>query len=218
MAQVYQLPASQWPWVGFVRSFFPALAGRQLPFAVGTGSLIQQRLVLTAGHVVFDREYGGAPLAVDVTLPGQGTFPGRAVPTDQWRDQDSLAASPVSAFDFAAIFLDSPVTTTEPVGVGLGEDLLRAQVTVVGYTGQNYPNVPFYGASAFPMPSPYDAFRIAYPIDTLDGMSGGPVYTLDAANRPTIRGVHTSFYNGHGDALRVTPNVLNLINTWLGSA
>ncbi len=218
MSQVFPLSAASWPWVGFLRAFFPRLSGRALPFAVGTGSLIHPRVVLTAGHVVFDRDYGGDPLSVDVTLPGVGTFPGVAVPTDQWRDQDSQTKSPISAFDFAAIFLNSPLTTVPIVPVGLGLDLLGTQLTVVGYTGQDYPNVPFYGASAFPMPSAQDAFRIAYPIDTLGGMSGGPVYSVDASNRPLLRGVHTSFFDGHGDGLRITQNVLNLIHEWLGQA
>ncbi len=218
MAQVYPLQATRWPWVGFVRSFFPLLSTRSLPFAVGTGSLIHPRVILTAGHVVFDRLYGGAATSVDVTLPGIGTFPGDAVPTDQWRDQDSATMSPISAFDFAAIFLRTPVTATPPVSVALAAHLIGTQITVVGYTGVNYPNVPFYGASAFPIPSPYDAYRIAYPIATLDGMSGGPVYTVDASTHPTIRGIHTSLFDGHGDALRITPNVLNLIAQWTSRA
>ena len=54
MADVFRESPANWPWVGFVRSFFPNLANSQLPFAVGTAFLIDPSVALTAAHVVYD--------------------------------------------------------------------------------------------------------------------------------------------------------------------
>jgi V8-like Glu-specific endopeptidase len=220
MGAVFPLNAANWPWVGFIRSFFPALARNPLNFAVGTGFLIHPQVCLTAGHVIYDVvNYGGFVTSVDVTFPGPKTFTAREFrTTDQWINIDSRTNNPLSAFDIAALFFDPPGLTTVPVVAwGDGTNLSGVQITVVGFTGENYPAVPFYGASSFTTPSPYDATRIAYPIVTRGGMSGGPVYTLDAATNPTVRGVHTSLLvDGSGNGLRFNQNIINLINMWLG--
>ncbi len=219
MADVFRESPANWPWVGFVRSFFPNLANSQLPFAVGTAFLINPSVALTAAHVVYDTfsGYGGLAKSVDVTFPGQRTI-GAAefIPTDQWVSQDSASNNPLSRVDIAAIFFNPPLTAVPFVDFGSGVGLTQ-EVTVVGYTGDNYPQVPFFGGTSFPTTSPDDAFRIAYPLATLGGMSGGPVYSMDASNRATVRGVHTSLLdNGMGDGLRFTDGILDLINrTWL---
>lgn len=160
----------------------------------------------------------GAALSVDVTFAGQSPIRGATYRvTDQWMNQDAANNNPISAFDIAAIFFDQPVAGRPSVPYDSGVNLAGAEITVVGFTGEHYPSVPFFGGSAFPIPSPYDAFRISYPLETLGGMSGGPVYTVDSANRATVRGVHTSLLvDGNGNALRFTDNILDLINFWLG--
>jgi V8-like Glu-specific endopeptidase len=220
MGPVYPLTAANWPWVGFVRSFFPALARRPLNFAVGSGFLIHPQVFLTAGHVIYDTvHYGGMVNRVDVTFPGPQTFTARDFKTtDQWIETDSATNNPLSAFDIAALFFDPPGLTKIPVVAWAdGTNLSGVEVTVVGFTGEHYPSVPFYGGSSFTTPSPYDASRISYPIATRGGMSGGPVYTLSASALPTVRGVHTSILvDGSGNGLRFNQNIVNLINFWLG--
>ena len=219
MANVVSLSPTQWPWVGFVRSFFPNLAGRPLPFAVGTAFLINPAVALTAAHVIYDTfsGYGGLARSVDVTFAGHPTV-GAAdfIPTNQWVSGDSANNNPLSRVDIAAIFFDPPLSGVPFVNFGPGEEIAQ-EITVVGFTGDNYPQVPFFGGTAFPVASPDNAFRVAYPLTTLGGMSGGPVYTVDEANRPTVRAIHTSLLdNGMGDGLRFTSSILDLINrTWL---
>jgi V8-like Glu-specific endopeptidase len=219
MADVVPLSPARWPFVGFVRSFFPNLANQHFPFAVGTAFLINPAVALTAAHVVYDTfsGYGGLARSVDITFPGQPTI-GAAefIPTNEWITQDSANNNPLSRVDIAAIFFNPPLTSVPFVDFGSGVGLAQ-EITVVGYTGNNYPRVPFFGGTSFPITSPDDAFRIAYPFATLGGMSGGPVYSLDASNRPTVRGIHTSLLdNGMGDGLRFTDGILELINkTWL---
>src|SRR5208337_3136795 len=205
--------------VGFARSFFPNLAGRSLPFAVGSAFLINPAVALTASHVVYDTvNYGGQALQVDLTFPGQPTIrAAEFIPTNEWINQDSANNYAFSAFDIAAIFFNPPLSGVPFVGFDSGVNL-PGEITVVGFTGDNYPTVPFYGGTCFPTASSFDAFRISYPLGTLDGMSGSPVYTVDSSNRPTVRGIHTSLpVPDSGNALRFTDGILNLINrTWLG--
>jgi hypothetical protein len=74
-----------------------------------------------------------------------------------------------------------------------------------------------YGAAAFPTaPFPdLDPFRAFYPIQTLAGMSGGPVYSRDPSGQILLRAVHTSIYNDMGSALRITDGIAALIKGWL---
>jgi V8-like Glu-specific endopeptidase len=72
-----------------------------------------------------------------------------------------------------------------------------------------------YGGQAVPPATLDDAVRIHYAIDTLDGMSGGPAYTVAHDGRIVIRGVHTSIFGGMGSALRITHNIKALIDSWV---
>ena len=72
MADVVPLSPARWPFVGF-RSLTssPNLANQHFPFAVGTASLINPAVALTAAHVVYDTfsGYGGLARSVDITFP-----------------------------------------------------------------------------------------------------------------------------------------------------
>ena len=57
--------ASQFPFIARVVTVFPRKE------TGGTGTLIGPRLILTAGHVVFDPMWGGDALRFAVTLGGQ---------------------------------------------------------------------------------------------------------------------------------------------------
>jgi V8-like Glu-specific endopeptidase len=218
---VVWLNKTLWPWVGFVRSFFPRMAGS---YTVGSGSLIDPHLILTAGHVVFDPSRGGYPNAVDVAIGGQQR---KVVPssvfrtTVQWKETDSLTLNPVSAYDVGAILLADPIdpglaTPIQPPA-GPAPDLSSTSLNVVGFPADSDKIGQLYGAQSFPTPTTLDAFRIFYPITTLGGMSGGPVYEVDSAGQIIIRGVHTSYNSddGLGSALRMTDGIVSVINTWL---
>ena len=59
------LEKTLWPFVGMIRSYFPTLNGQA---SGGTGTLIHPRVILTAGHVVYDPSRGGYPTRADVVL------------------------------------------------------------------------------------------------------------------------------------------------------
>src|SRR5947209_7851114 len=93
--------AATWPYVGYVNAYFPRpeLAGG---YSVGTGTLIGPRVVLTAGHVVYDPSQGGKASSFAIRFGGPNgpsAYSQESYTTTQWRDNDSLSpASSVSAF------------------------------------------------------------------------------------------------------------------------
>lgn len=217
------LDKTQWPYVGLVRSYFPALNGQA---AGGTGTLINPRVILTAGHVVYDPSRGGYPTLVQVELGGHQRFSVASTvfrTTQPWVDIDSKTMNPISAFDIGAILLDKaiPVAQVAPAAVAVtpGPNLGGLDLNVVGFPVRPDLFGNLYGARSQPtleFPS-LDLYRIFYPIATLAGMSGGPVYTRDeSTGQILLRGVHTSLYNGMGSGLRITEAIANLIQGWVG--
>jgi V8-like Glu-specific endopeptidase len=216
------LDKTLWPYVGQIRCYFPNLNGQA---AGATGTLITPRLILTAGHVVYDPSRGGYPTLARIELGGQQrTSVESAVfrTTQPWVDTDSKTMNPISAFDIGAILLDTPIPATQiapaSVAVTPGPNLSGLNLNVVGFPVEPALFGNLYGARSEPtLLSPaLDVYRIFYPISTLDGMSGGPVYTREGVNgKVVLRGVHTSLYNGLGSGLRITQGIANLIESWV---
>jgi V8-like Glu-specific endopeptidase len=222
-----RLPSKEsWPYVARASAFFQSVVG------YGTATLIHPRLLLTAGHVVYDRGAGGYPRWIDLELGGANRVRRRVLPstfrtTQQWQDEDSKIENPVSAFDVGAILLDpgdriDPQTEASWVRYDqtADEDLHRLQYNVVGYCGVSNCLGELYGGSsaAADPDASANGWRVFYDVRTVGGMSGGPVYTVEADNRVRVRGVHTSLYKGFGSALRITPAIAGLLNGWLNEA
>jgi V8-like Glu-specific endopeptidase len=215
------LQKTQWPYVGMIRSYFSSMGGQA---AGGTGTLIHPRVILTAGHVVYDPRRGGYPTRIDVELGGTQRFNVSSTvfrTTQAWIDTDSLSRNPISAYDLGGILLTAPIDTSRvspvPIGATGGANLGGLQLNVVGFPVQANLYGSLYGAAAFPTaPFPqFEGFRLFYPIETLDGMSGGPAYTRDDSGQILLRGVHTSIYNGSGSALRIYDGLAALIKSWV---
>jgi V8-like Glu-specific endopeptidase len=217
--------ASSWPWVALVESFFPTLGGL---FTVATASLIHPRVLLTAGHVVYDGTRGGYASSLrayfqgtslgPITVTGRDNMP----TTQQWVTVDGATLNPTSAYDIAAILLPEAIPWASAVPQAYtttpGPNLTEYLVNVVGFPviGDHFGTL--YGAQAVPTATTDDAVRIYYPINTIDGMSGGPAYTVADDGRISIRGVHTSFVGGMGSALRITDSIKALIDGWVAFA
>ena len=198
--------------------------------AVGSGTLISPRLILTAAHNIFDpAKPGGYAVKWRVALGGEG---GVAVSTDdydttrQWVEQDSRSPyRAYSAFDFGVLILPNPVDSLiSPIPVEtMSESVLSARsMGILGYPRVYYPRLQLCGSAIDVWAT---ESRLFYGVRTLPGMSGGPVY--DAVTGPegqkirTVRGIHTAFFdepgdrNDRGSALRITANVMELIREWM---
>lgn len=215
--------ARRFPFIAQILSYFPHLNGR---FAVGTGTLIGPRVVLTAGHVVFDGLKGGYASAWRVTLGGADEHIMQATvarTTRQWMRNDAYAApeNAESAFDFGVVVLPDPVDVAispVPLETMRSEVLRSRMLNVAGFPAAQYSRGQLYGTKSVPVA--VKKSRIFYPISTKRGMSGGPVYDSvkpsgAAAPERTLRAIHTSFSRGYGCGLRITPSVLQLVRKWL---
>lgn len=218
------LEKAKWPYVGKIRSYFPGLGGGA---AGGTGTLIHPKIILTAGHVVYDPHQGDYPTHIDVELGSvrRTTVSSTIYRTTQtWVTTDSQTLSPVSAYDIGAILLNDPVAPSDalpvPYQVASSANPGATQVNIVGFPID--PNIyggygSLYGAAALPaLPYPqYGNFRTFYPVSTYDGMSGGPVYTREADGQIVLRAVHSGLYEGWGSGLKIYSALDALIRGWI---
>ncbi|MEP1654827.1 trypsin-like serine protease [Parasphingorhabdus sp.] len=102
----------------------------------GSGCLITPRIVLTAGHVVFSSEDGGAAVSVDFTanypFNRQAIDASRIYVMPKWVQKSELS------FDLAMIYLDEPIATDGFHGVVINSPYEKAK-NHHGWTAVGYP-------------------------------------------------------------------------------
>jgi V8-like Glu-specific endopeptidase len=215
---------TSWPQVALIRAYFPNLKGW---YAVGTGTLINRRAILTAAHVIFDShpDRGGLATKFEVFFGGgaAATAPGdNGRVLAEW--ENSTDPATLSAYDAGVILLDSSnavesVTPAQVFPTVLG-NLLGQAINVVGYPIRPdfYNDGALAGGSGLPMDMglPLNGYRVAYPIVSLEGMSGGPVYRTDESTTYiSIRAVNTAVYGGDGNGLMIYPDLAAQIGNWV---
>jgi V8-like Glu-specific endopeptidase len=216
---------SRWPMVAMVNSYFPSLRGLAKPYAIGSATLINSNALLTAGHVVYDPCRGGYADKFEISLgdgsptievPGEAN--GRVHPW--WKQEKKL--DPLSAVDAGVILLDKPASPRFALQLQTTlNDFGSLPINVLGFPAD--PLVPAWqgwlaGArtQALNLGEPLNGFRIAYPVYTYDGMSGGPVLRVDEIGNGTfsMRGIHTSLVDSMGNGLMLYEDLLDRINDW----
>jgi V8-like Glu-specific endopeptidase len=238
LAPLHREPdARRLPAIAYLEVIFPTPTfpnGR----TIGTGCLIAPRLILTAAHIVYDHQQGGQAVRVFVSLP---TLADTIDATDvdfprQWREprnpQDISLLSPV---DCGVVVLpDSVAASVAPLPFRADDDdtLGGELLSVAGYPAfppDGSARGSLWGASfnvvqGGDLPDEAarrEGFRLFYPVDTLPGQSGAPVYAFDAAtNQRTVVGVHTSFVpfadeTELASALRIDDRVDRLLQDWV---
>jgi V8-like Glu-specific endopeptidase len=196
----------------------------------GTGFLIAPNIVLTTSHNLNDPNpnFGGGPASNMVvqfpTLPAIRALKWTATAT--WVKADCFSPERgLSAYDFGIIVLPQAIdATVNPLrytaSSSPGDIPL---ITVAGYPegtsqlqgAQVQPVVPDRGQDILDS-------RIFYPVNTIPGMSGGPVY-INSGTGVVAIGIHTSFNNdypdgvpdGLGSGLLLTPSVVAVIQQWV---
>ena len=189
---------------------------------VGSAALIGPRVLLTAGHVVYDPRLGNAARHFSIAIGGR---PRRILyanlwqTTGRWIKKDSHLddfGRAQSLADVGVIILDEPidvVTPLFPVETTPREPLGAMRLNVAGYRAQTPPNPKRIYRASF-VPTRLTKTRMYYPVRTIGGMSGAPIYQFISGQR-TIRAIHTSHVNHFGNGLRITTAIFNLITQWL---
>lgn len=169
---------------------------------------VQQRVIVTSGHVTYTHVYGGYAQKIGITFPGQqqqtATTAALFAPP-QWvanhdRDYDYgviLLPGQSGGFGWSCLLSDS--------------DLGSRLVSNCGYPGDKPPGTLW--ATGGPINS-ITAERLFYMNDTMAGQSGSPVWTWWKGYWTCV-GVHS--YGGcPNSAPRFTTDFISQILTWAG--
>jgi V8-like Glu-specific endopeptidase len=182
----------------------------------GTGALVAERLLVTAGHNVFfqkQRDWAAKVRVVPArngTLAPYGLYDARRiVSVDGWvkgGDPD---------YDYGAIFLH------ERIGASLGWfglhqattlELTQSAVKVAGYPNASGTQIGGTGRVNTGMVNP---FRLYYTVPTAAGQSGAPIWLED---RPMISAVHAYRSGPLNSGVRISGLVQANIERWKAMA
>jgi len=203
---------------------------------LGTGWFAGPKTIVTAGHVVFDREWGNRTLAkpvwgaaADIWVGyNEGYFLAHALSTNfrtssAWRDYlENPNPDPDQQrfqVDIGCIQLSEPLADV-PKFFDL-DSPADAQLATHIATTSGFPadrddgQVQYRGSGPITQILPGTFY---HEVDTFNGQSGAPVWLGDhKVEQPVVVGIHTG-----GDenerrnwAVRVTPAVKNLIQQWV---
>lgn len=206
-------PASAYPWRAICSLLVTA---RDRSRWIGTGWLIGERTLVTAGHVVYIHARGGWVRSIEV-IPGRNAAdrPFGSCHATAFRSVRGWTRDRNRDFDYAAIVLPSSCPKGRDVGwFGFAnldsETLERMTVNLSGYPGDKPPGTQWWHARRLTDVEPR---TIVYNIDTAGGQSGAPVWRLRNGERHAV-GIHTNGFVGGNSATRIDRSVYDNLVRW----
>jgi glutamyl endopeptidase len=209
--------ASTYPWRAICRLDIAASDGARLS---GTGWMASPRLLVTAGHCLFDRDRGGWASEVEIHtgLPGAGVVTARRfLGTRGWvRDGER-------SYDYGGIILPL-VEGQAAVGDQTGffgvksassASLSSSKVNLAGFP-ITPPDDQRFGTLWWHSQAIHDPRRrlLLYSIDTDEGQSGAPLWIRSGSSRQVV-GIHVSARSGVNAGVRVTNEVISTLRDWI---
>ncbi len=183
---------------------------------IGTGWLVGNRTIITAGHVVYIHGRGGWAKSVEV-IPGRNAADrpyGSCVATSL-KSVKGWTKSRKRSHDYAAIILPKSCSYGKQLGYfGYGNysrgTLKNLTVNLSGYPGDKPSGTQWWHARRV---QTVTSRRLVYNIDTAGGQSGSPVWRIKDGKRYAV-GIHTNGSSSGNSATRITKPVFDNIKKW----
>ncbi|MEL6143545.1 MAG: serine protease, partial [Bacteroidota bacterium] len=184
---------------------------------IGTGWLVGNRTVITAGHVVYMHKRGGWVRSIEV-IPGRNASrrPFGSCRATHFRSVKGWTNKKKRSHDYGCIILPKNCEYGKQLGYfGYANlnffSLLGLKVNLSGYPGDKTPaGSQWWHARRIKFVTPR---TIVYNIDTAGGQSGSPVWRLRNGQRHVI-GIHTNGSKLGNSATRITKPVFKNIKKW----
>lgn len=188
---------------------------------IGTGWLVNRRVLLTAGHCVYMADHGGWVQQIEV-IPGRdgATFPFNSCIATSFRSVQGWTTDTNRDYDYGAILLPETCAYGDNLGwfgyqVHDDDNLKTLTVNISGYPGDKPQGTQWFLSGGI---KKVDTFEFEYDIDTTGGQSGSPVWiTQDDGIRYGV-GVHTDGASDGNSATRITQEAFNNIAGWIKEA
>lgn len=184
-------------------------------FAFGTGWFAGPRIVVTAGHCIYDPE--GSGWAKEVTVvPGRN---GDAAPFGyqagtHLQVHPNFVRNQDDAYDFGAVILPDTKLSAQVGWFGFGvfpdPDIILNPVNTGGYPFDKQFGTPWYNGGRI---SNLDEQFLYYMLDTMPGDSGSPVFRTTADGHRTALAIHTGT-KGTNRGVRITPEIHDQLTEW----
>lgn len=209
-------PTTEAPWRAICALRITTRMGVQL---VGTGWLINPRVVVTAGHCVYSHGLGGWMDSVEVipALDFEARPLGSVVGT-RLRSVDGWIRDRSPEYDFGAILLDQPVQLGSEFFTPLplsDAELSGILANIAGYpSDREMASRLFYHARAV---QSVGTRRLQYDVDTFGGQSGSPVWVTRPDGTRVVVAIHTNGISPgvkFNSGTRITADVLQQLREW----
>ena len=185
---------------------------------IGTGWLVNRRLMLTAGHCVYMADHGGWVQQIEVIPGRQGdNSPFGSCIATTFRSVQGWTRDGNRDYDYGAILLPESSALGTQLGwfgyqVRKDDDLNNLTVNISGYPGDKPVGTQWWLSGNV---KSVRTCEFEYDIDTAGGQSGAPVWVmLNDGNRYGV-GIHTNGALDGNSATRITQEVYNNIAAWI---
>lgn len=180
---------------------------------LGTGFIVDDNLILTAAHCMYNATYNYVATNVTYTLYNANGTVNAIHNAASYHVPSNYINSVSGNWDYALIVVNEDLSDYRTIDLGIARDKLKSNITssiylnyasklgiyVTGFALDNNSNITKYTGIGN-LASPYlDDKSIFYNTDTDGGESGGPVYVKTANGQIIAIGIHngagTSTYN-----------------------